>query len=257
MPILVVAIIIAVVVYFAWDRSNVLFRIDVVDGDVRITSGHPPIRFVQTLREVVRSSQTKTATIRGHKAADGATLRCAGGTVRCAAVVLATNGYAGRLTPWHAERVDPTRGQVLATAPVRPGLFDRPIYASHGFEYWRQLPTGEIVLGGWRNLDFSGERGIENALNDRIQATMEASLRRLHPALRDLVVTDRWSGIMGFSRDSLPAVGPLPGRPTLISAAGFTGHGFGFSVASGRIVADLLARGTNPWSDLLAPRRLD
>ena len=78
MPILVVAIIIAVVVYFAWDRSNVLFRIDVVDGDVRITSGHPPIRFVQTLREVVRSSQTKTATIRGHKAADGATLRCSG-----------------------------------------------------------------------------------------------------------------------------------------------------------------------------------
>ncbi|HCP47803.1 MAG TPA: hypothetical protein DIU15_17310, partial [Deltaproteobacteria bacterium] len=187
---------------------------------------------------------------------EGVVAHTARGRLSASAAVLATNGYAPRLTPWFQSRVDPTRGQVFATSPLPERLFERPIYASHGFEYWQQLDSGEVVLGGWRNLDMEGEVGYDNSLHSSIQGTMEEFLRGLHPLLRDVEITHRWSGIMGFSRDSLPIIGPLPGSPVLFAATGFTGHGFGFAVHAARVLRQLLCEGTSEWADLFAPRRL-
>jgi len=194
--------------------------------------------------------------VRVDSSSDGVVAHTAHGRVTAAGAVLATNGYAPRITPWFETRIDPTRGQVFATAPLPERLFERPIYASHGFEYWQQLDSGEVVLGGWRNLDVEGEVGYENSLHPSIQSTMEAFLRGLHPLLREVDITHRWSGIMGFSRDSLPIIGPLPGSPVLFAATGFTGHGFGFAVHAARVLRELLCEGTSEWADLFAPRRL-
>jgi len=49
-----------------------------------------------------------------------------------------------------------------------------------------------------------------------------------------------WSGIMGFSRDDHPWVGPLPSQPNLYIAAGFTGHGMPNTWLSGKAVAVML-----------------
>ena len=43
----------------------------------------------------------------------------------CAVVVVCVNAWVGRLLPWFADKVDPVRGQMLATAPA--SAFDRPI----------------------------------------------------------------------------------------------------------------------------------
>ncbi len=188
---------------------------------------------------------------------DGVVLTTEHGRIDALGAVLATNGYGARLAPWLQERLDPTRGQVLSTSPIDERLFDRPIYASHGFEYWQQVPSGEVVMGGWRNLDLEGEVGVDNRLHPEIQATMEAFLRRLHPKLQEAEVTHRWAGIMGFSRDSLPAIGPIPGWPSVFAALGFTGHGFGFAAHAAHTVAELMATGTSPWADLFAPRRFN
>jgi glycine/D-amino acid oxidase-like deaminating enzyme len=171
--------------------------------------------------------------------------------------VIAANAYATTLAPWLKGRLDPTRGQVLCTAPIDERLFDRPIYASHGFEYWRQLRSGEVVMGGWRNLDMEGEVGFDEDTHPQIQDAMAAFLSGLHPAMEGVEITSRWAGIMGFSRDSLPIVGPMPGWPALFLAVGFTGHGFGFSVHAGKVMAELITTGNSPWASLLAPRRLD
>ena len=81
-------------------------------------------------------------------------------TIRASLVVVCTNAYAGEILPFFADKVDPVRGQMLATAPA-PRLFDCPVYADHGYDYWRQDETGRVVLGGWRNLDPSAEVGTE------------------------------------------------------------------------------------------------
>lgn len=175
------------------------------------------------------------------------------GSVRASLALVCTNAAAGQLLPWFGDKVDPVRGQMLATAPAPP-LFACPVYADHGYDYWRQDEYGRIALGGWRNLDPAGEVGPEEILHPEIQERMTAFLQRF-PPLRDVAVTHRWSGTMGFSRDGLPIVGPVPGLPGALAAAGFTGHGFGFAFLCGKALADLVLEGTSETANLFPSRR--
>jgi gamma-glutamylputrescine oxidase len=176
------------------------------------------------------------------------------GEIRADVALVCTNAAAGRLLPFFRDKVDPVRGQMLATAPA-PRLFECPVYADHGFDYWRQDEHGRIALGGWRNLDPDHERGEDDLLHPLIQERMTAFLHRF-PALRDVPITHRWSGTMGFSRDGLPLIGAVPGLPGAVAAAGFTGHGFGFAFLSGRALAELVLSGTSAFADLFSTRRM-
>lgn len=175
------------------------------------------------------------------------------GQVQAQVAVLCTNARAGELCPALADKVDPVRGQMLATAPLPP-LFPCPIYANHGFDYWRQDEDGRLVLGGWRNLDPGAEVGHAETLHPGIQERMTAFVARLgaDPA----AITHRWAGIMGFSRDGLPLVGSAPGLGGAAVAAGFTGHGFGFAFLAGAALAQLVTEGQHPLCEDLDPRRL-
>ncbi len=176
------------------------------------------------------------------------------GIVEADVAVICTNAATGKLLPWFADKIDPVRGQMLATAPVPP-LFSRPIYADHGYDYWRQDHRGRVVLGGWRNLDPSAEVGFEEVLNQDIQGKMERFLRR-YPALASVPIEHRWAGIMGFSRDGLPLVGPAPAAPGAVVSVGFTGHGFGFAWLCGEAAADVVLEGSHPLLEDFSPRRL-
>lgn len=177
-----------------------------------------------------------------------------GHTIQASLAILATNARAGQLSNWLVDKVDPVRGQMLATAPL-PALFSAPIYANHGYDYWRQTPEGRVVLGGWRNLDPETEVGHEERLHPGIQERMSDFLRRF-PWEEQLQVTHRWSGTMGFSRDGLPLVGPLPGQPGALCGVGFTGHGFGFAFLAGQALAAMVQDGEHAMCTALDPRRL-
>jgi glycine/D-amino acid oxidase-like deaminating enzyme len=180
--------------------------------------------------------------------------RTPGGEVHAQLALICTNARAGELLPWYADKVDPVRGQMLATGPA-PRIFPQPIYADHGFDYWRQTPDGRIALGGWRNLDPGAEVGLDDVLHDEIQARMTAFLARF-PELEGVAVTHRWSGTMGFSRDGLPLIGPAPGAAGALAAVGFTGHGFGFGWLAGEALAALVVDGQHPVVADLGPGRL-
>lgn len=54
--------------------------------------------------------------------------------------------------------------------------------------------------------------------------------------------THEWTGIMGFSRDNTPFVGPVPGSPGVFLAAGYTGHGMPNAWLCGAAVAVMARR---------------
>ena len=176
---------------------------------------------------------------------------CPQGRVHAAMAIVATNAKAGELLPALADKVDPVRGQMLTTAPAPP-LFDCPIYANHGYDYWRQDEKGCVVLGGWRNLDPDGEVGHDETVQPHIQEAMKAFLLRMGI---EAEVRHQWAGIMGFSRDGLPLVGPVPGAPGALVGAGFTGHGFGFAFLAGAALAHQALEGQHPFCTDLDPRR--
>ena len=168
---------------------------------------------------------------------EGVECVCANGSISAQVAIVCTNAQIANLCPILKNKVDPVRGQMLSTSPVPP-IFERPIYADHGYDYWRQCPDGRIVLGGWRNLDPDTEVGCDEVLHPDIQGNMEAFLRRFE-ALQNITIENRWSGIMSFSYDGLPLMGALPSYTSTLVAVGFTGHGFGFAQLVGEEVAKI------------------
>lgn len=182
------------------------------------------------------------------------TVTTAGGTVRAEAVVLALNAYTALVDPAWQGVVRPVRGQVLATAPVPRRLFRHLWYAHGGVDYWRQLADGRVVLGGLRRLAAAEEVGTDDRLHPRIQQALDGYLRDL--GVPPVAVTHRWSGILGLSPDRLPLIGPVPGRPRLFMAGGYSGQGLAFAFLAGRMLAELITTGTTTYPRLLYPERV-
>ena len=150
-------------------------------------------------------------------------------------VVLATNGYTARLVP--SVKIQPTRAQMAATAPVASQLIDIPVYSDYGYRYWRQLPSGEVLIGGWRNTTLETEKTYDDEPTPEIQEKLDGGLASLGVGAE---VTHRWAGTMGFTESGLPMAGPLDGMPNVYICAGFTGHGMGFAFMTAKSVAEAI-----------------
>lgn len=154
---------------------------------------------------------------------------------RAGCVILATNAYTPQLLP--QVPIQPRRAQMLASAPGAAHLCDQPTYSHFGYRYWRQLPTGEVLIGGWRDTAFEVEVGYDERPTPEIQGHLESHLRQLGA---DGEVTHRWSGTMGFTESGLPLIGPVDGLPNVYLCAGYNGHGMGFAFMSARQLVDSL-----------------
>jgi gamma-glutamylputrescine oxidase len=150
-------------------------------------------------------------------------------------VILATNAYTPLLVPQIA--IQPTRAQMLASAQVRQPVCDMPTYSNFGYRYWRQLVTGEVLIGGWRDTSMQTEIGYEELPTPGIQAHLQAKLESTSQSAQ---VTHRWAGTMGFTESGLPLVGPVAGMPNVHICAGFNGHGMGFAFMSAKQLAESL-----------------
>jgi len=176
-----------------------------------------------------------------------------GHTAKGRMLVLATNAYAPQLVPALKPLIVPRRGQMLSTAPIPQRLDPRPVYANYGYQYWRQLPDGRLVIGGWRNVAFDAESVYEPATTPQIQQQIEKGMLELVP--EGATIEHRWAGTMGFARDGRPLVGWLDAAHHLAICAGFTGHGMGMATACTEDLAELLAFKRAPAIASLDPQR--
>jgi glycine/D-amino acid oxidase-like deaminating enzyme len=225
-----------------------------------------PVRFVWGLALRARARRARifegAAVESVSEISGGVLVRCARGrTVSAAAAVVATNAWIPDLIlPEGAAWVGPKRGQMLATAPLPLRIFEHPAYARHGFEYWRQTRDGRVLVGGFRDRDLDREVGYDARPTAVIQEQLEGFLREMsltsaeHPA----EITHRWAGIMAFSADGLPVVGPVPARERTYVLGGYTGHGMGWAVSCARGLAErLCAPDAAPFAGgLCEPSRL-
>jgi gamma-glutamylputrescine oxidase len=165
---------------------------------------------------------------------------CLAGTV-----VLATNAYTRRLAP--KVPIAPVRAQMAATAPDARGIVALPTYADRGYQYWRQLSDGRVLVGGYRDRAVDEEVGFDTIPTARVQGYLDSHLRGLGV---EAPVMRRWAGIMGFTADELPIVGPIPDRPNLWVCGGYTGHGLAFAFHCAKRLAEAIC-GERPASGLI------
>jgi gamma-glutamylputrescine oxidase len=165
-------------------------------------------------------------------------------------VVVAGDGFIPRLLPELPVRA--TRGQVLATEPLRERRYERPHYARGGFDYWQQLPDGRLVIGGCRDTSFATEDTDVEETTDVVQSRLDALVEQLvgcRPA-----VTHRWSGIWGTTPDLMPLVGEV--RDGVWVAGGYSGHGNALGLACGDLAARAVLGERPPELGLFDPGRL-
>lgn len=154
-------------------------------------------------------------------------------------VIMATNGYSPLLHDYFKDKIYPTRGQILATEAVER-FMEGPCYANFVLDYFRQIPSGELVIGGFRQLQKDVEVGYSDETSEVIQKALEEFLVKHVPLVKDSKITHRWSGIMGFSVDGQPMVGAIPTDPQVYFLGGFTAHGLGLAFHSAKCLVDVL-----------------
>jgi len=122
------------------------------------------------------------------------------------------------------------------------------------------------VLGGmrWKSGDKEVGTVDDDVINSDVSKGLHDFLRQLFPTF-DVQVEHEWSGIMGFSSDRRPLVGPIPDMENAFMIAGFTGHGMPFIFGCGQSLAEMISAEkhgyesktpSNNFPECLLPSRL-
>jgi glycine/D-amino acid oxidase-like deaminating enzyme len=177
------------------------------------------------------------------------------GTVAAANVVVATNGYTGRMTPWLQRRVIPIGSYIIATEPLPRDVMarlmpkDRIVSDTRKVVYYyRASPDGRRILFGGRIS--AGETDPRNS-----GPLLHAELVRLFPELAGTRISHSWCGFIAYTFDELAHVGQ---QDCLFYAMGYCGSGVGMAGYLGmRIGQQLLGRkqGETAFDGLKFPTR--
>ena len=159
------------------------------------------------------------------------------GSLEAADVLVATNGYTGRATPWLRRRLVPIGSHIIATEPIAADLAAslipkrRMVFDSNHFlHYYRVTPDNRLLFGG------RAEFGRPTAETTRRCAEiLRGDMVSVCPTLAATRVEYAWSGNVAFTRDQLPHAGQHDG---LYYSAGYCGHG----VAMGTYLGTTIAR---------------
>jgi glycine/D-amino acid oxidase-like deaminating enzyme len=189
-------------------------------------------------------------------------VRTSAGDVEAQRVLFCTNAYVGEMLPTMREVVRPRRGQMLSIRLKGSDgeswkRLDASYYLNFGHEYVRQTFDGTVVLGGYRWKQAERESGYEDYPPPDLQRELESLAEAMfcdegESAKDAFEVAARWSGVMGFSPDGMPVVGPVReawnGAQRVWFCGGFTGHGMSLGHRTATLaVRAMVEKAENPF----------
>ena len=176
--------------------------------------------------------------VRRYSRTDPARVRTKRGTVNASYIVLACNGYLGKLEPRVAARIMPINNFMIATEPLgrerarsiidgRFGVHDTRFVVN----YFRLSEDHRLLFGGGENYrpGFPGD----------IARFVRPHMLQLFPQLEDARIDYAWGGTLSVTVNRLPHLGRL--APNLYFAQGYSGHGISTANFAGRVIAEALA----------------
>lgn len=126
-------------------------------------------------------------------------------TLQAKQLLICTNALSSHLTGMYTE---PARGQVLVTEPIPDLKFCGTFHFDEGYYYFRNVGN-RLLLGGARNKDFETEKTSVFETNNLIQQELESFIQKHLLPETPFNISHRWSGIMGFTENKLPAVSEI------------------------------------------------
>ncbi|WP_371135715.1 NAD(P)/FAD-dependent oxidoreductase [Reyranella sp.] len=145
----------------------------------------------------------------------------------------------------------------IATPAQAPGTLWRDCAllweAGEDYTYARTTTDNRIVIGGEDDASLTDQSARDDAMPAKTAVLLDR-LAGLWPAA--LARADfQWSGAFGETRDGLPLIGPVPGRPNMFAAYGYGGNGITFSYMASRMIGRMMAGKNESWFQDLAVDR--
>ena len=157
------------------------------------------------------------------------------GTVSAKIVVLAGNGYLGRLDDRLATRIMPINNFIVATEPLGPEraralIRDDMAVGDSRFviNYFRLSRDHRLLFGGGETYSYRYPKDVA--------ALVRRPLEQVFPQLKGVRIDHAWGGTLAITRTRLPIIQRL--SPTLYAGCGYSGHGVGMATLAGHALAD-------------------
>lgn len=152
-------------------------------------------------------------------------------------VIVCNNAFVSNLLP--ELKVEPGRGQVLVTEPIKNLAFKGTFHYDEGFIYFRNIQN-RILLGGARNVFYEKEKTENTQTTSEVLNYLKNFLKEVILNGKTAQITDSWAGIMGFGETKLPIVKSL--RPSLHVAVKFSGMGVALASTAAEKVVKLIKK---------------
>ncbi|GAB5413915.1 MAG: FAD-binding oxidoreductase [Congregibacter sp.] len=159
------------------------------------------------------------------------------GQVDCEHLVLACNGYLGKLEPRVAGQIMPINNYMLATEPLSEELARRLIRddvsmsdSRFVINYWKLSADNRLLFGG-------GESYTSRFPKD-IKQFVRPYMLKIYPELRDTPIDYGWGGTLAITMNRMPAFGRVGER--IFHAHGYSGHGVPIATLGGQLLAEAI-----------------
>ncbi len=183
-----------------------------------------------------------------YEEADGVSVYTEHGRVNCDHLVLACNGYLGKLEKRVAGQIMPINNYMLATEPLDEDLARRLIRDNCS------MSDSRFVINYWklsadRRLLFGGGESYTSRFPDDIKGFVRKYMLRIYPELADTHIAYGWGGTLAITLNRMPALGSL--SPRVFYGHGFSGHGVPIATLAGQLLSEAVA-GTAERFDVMA-----
>jgi glycine/D-amino acid oxidase-like deaminating enzyme len=194
--------------------------------------------------------QTYTPATNLQRSGDKWIVKTPRGEIKTPLVIATTNAYTASILPDFKTKIFPVRGTASSITPAPShsiGAFPGPIKYTYGFRHGTgdtdymiarqgRITPGKgdqsIILGGAKSTFLKDHELWYNNINDNelfpgARKYFEDFMpERFAGWTGDAKNVDYvWSGVLGYSADFKPFVGPHPEKEGVFVCAGFTGHG--------------------------------
>ncbi len=147
--------------------------------------------------------------------------------------------------------VEPALLSLGVLLPPRP-MHDAPMaFDMTTGTYWRPEKGGTVLVGTDEEVEGSWDPDtLPDGVGFEFVAAVSARLGRRWPEMREARFVRGWVGVDGATPDLHPIIGPAPSVDGLYLSTGYSGHGFKFSPAVGKCLAELIVSGRCETLDL-------
>lgn len=210
-----------------------------------------PLNFALGLAEAAAKAGVKiyeNSRVESYNSGEPVTVKTAEGQVVANFLVLACNGYLGKLESRVAGKIMPINNFILATEPLKDDLA-RELIANDAcasdslfvINYWKLSGDNRLLFGGGENYTSRFPNDIPNFVRKYMLQT--------YPQLEGTRIDYGWGGTLAVTMNRMPHFGRL--EKNMFYAQGYSGHGVPTAIMGGKLLAEVIS-GTAERFDVMA-----